>query len=218
MLRAVDITQDGPGMRFTLMSLGQKLGEIKLRVPGLHNVRNALGAFAAARHIGATFEHARRALGAFVGVSRRFQVLGQARGITVVDDYAHHPTEIEATLSAARASYPAQRIIAVFQPHLYSRTRDFAAEFGRALASADVVWLTDIFPSREQPMEGVTTQLLVDAVQSAGGVSLHYVPGLAALGLEVREALREGDICVVMGAGNIDEVARAVYGKLMEVG
>ncbi len=218
MLRAVDIEHDGPGTRFTVMSVGKPLGEIRLRVPGVHNVRNALGAFAAARHIGADFEHARRALGGFIGVSRRFQVLGKARGIVVVDDYAHHPTEIDATISAARAAYPSQRIVAVFQPHLFSRTRDLAAEFGRALATADIVWLTDIFPAREQPIEGVTTQLLVDAVQSAGSAPPNYVAELDALGSQLGGSLQQGDICVVMGAGNIDNVARAVYARLMEVG
>jgi UDP-N-acetylmuramate--alanine ligase len=218
MLRAVDIRQDGPGMSFTVTAVGQALGEIRLRVPGLHNVRNALGAFAAARHVGAEFEHARRALNAFSGVSRRFQILGQARGIVVVDDYAHHPTEIDATISAARAAYPAQRIVAVFQPHLFSRTRDFASDFGRALAGADIVWLTDIYAAREQPIEGVTGQMIADAVQSAGGAKLHYVPELDALGVQVGSSLEQGDICVVMGAGNIDDVARTVYARLMEVG
>src|SRR5690606_35770249 len=105
-----------------VLSAGQPLGELRMRVPGLHNLRNALGAFAAARHLGATFEHAQAALEKFGGVSRRFDVVGSARGVTIVDDYAHHPTEIAATLAAARRSYPDARIVAVFQPHLYSRT------------------------------------------------------------------------------------------------
>jgi UDP-N-acetylmuramate--alanine ligase len=217
MLRAVDIQQDGSGMRFTVVSVGQPLGDIRLRVPGLHNVRNALGAYAAARHVGADFESAQRALGAFDGVSRRFQVLGTARDIVVVDDYAHHPTEIEATLAAARATYPARRIVAVFQPHLFSRTRDFATDFGRALAHADVVWLTDIFAAREQPIAGITGELLVAAVTHAGVRTLRYVPELGALEIEVGASLASGDVCVFMGAGNIDSVARALYARLAEV-
>ncbi|MGH7446922.1 MAG: UDP-N-acetylmuramate--L-alanine ligase, partial [Longimicrobiales bacterium] len=138
-LRAVNIRQDGRAMTFDVEERAERLGAVTLGAPGMHNVRNALGAFAIARHAGATFEAARTGLRSFAGVARRFQELGSAHGITIVDDYAHHPTEIVATLDTARGTYPGRRIVAAFQPHLYSRTRELAAEFGRALATADIV-------------------------------------------------------------------------------
>lgn len=213
-LRAVGVEVRGRGSRFLLQETGEVLGEILLSVPGLHNIRNALGAFAAARHVGAELEAARRALAAFRGVARRFQELGTAGGVVVVDDYAHHPTEIDATLSAARSAYPGRRLVAVFQPHLYTRTRDFADEFGRALAAADVVWVTDVFPAREAPIPGVSGEMVADAVRATGAAEVHYAPELTALPNALAAALRSGDVCLTMGAGNIDETGRAVLGHL----
>src|SRR5690606_23546243 len=166
-LRATNVEPHGRGSRFRVEEGGTPLTELTLRLPGLHNVRNALGALAAARAAGAAVEAAQRALATFEGVDRRFQELGQAGGVVFVDDYAHHPTEITATLAAARAAYPGRRIVAVFQPHLYTRTRDFADAFGRALAGADVAWVTDIYPAREAPIPGVTGELVARAVEAA---------------------------------------------------
>lgn len=213
-LRAIDIRQDGRSMRFTVVDGGQLLGELTVGAPGLHNVRNALAAFALARFAGAPFTAAQDALPAFSGVSRRFQVLGSARGITVVDDYAHHPTEIRATIDAARGAYPGQRIIAAFQPHLYSRTRDLADEFGRALAGADTVWITDVYPAREAPIEGVTGELIVARTQSAGARDIRYAATLDELGRLLRAALQSGDVLLAMGAGDIDDMARDVFAAL----
>jgi UDP-N-acetylmuramate--alanine ligase len=213
-LRATDITQAGRAMTFTVIDRGDTLGEITLGAPGLHNVRNALGAFALARHAGASFAAAQAALRNFSGVARRFQELGTANGVTVVDDYAHHPTEVEATLSAARGTYPGQRIVAAFQPHLYSRTRDLAGDFGRALAAADVVWISDVYPAREAPIEGVTGELIVRAARSAGAGHVHYAATLDELGRALRGDLRAGDVLVAMGAGDIDELAHALFETL----
>jgi UDP-N-acetylmuramate--alanine ligase len=213
-LRAVDVRQEGRTMTFTVFDGVDELGDITLGAPGMHNVRNALGAIALARYAGAPFAAAQAALPLFTGVSRRFQVLGSPRGITVVDDYAHHPTEIDATIAAARGAYPQQRIVAAFQPHLYSRTRDLAAEFGRSLAAADLVWITDVYPAREAPIEGVNGQLIVDAALAAGAGDVRYAVSLAELGRGLIDTLENGDVLLAMGAGDIDEVAHGMLATL----
>ncbi len=212
-LRASDLRHTDDGSVFTARADGEDLGSIALRVPGLHNVRNALAALALARHAGAPMDAAQTALAGFPGVARRFQVLGQAAGVTVVDDYAHHPTEIAATLAAARERYPDHRLVAVFQPHLYSRTRDQHEGLGTALAAADVVWVTDVYPAREAPIPGITGSLVADAAKRAGA-DVSYVAHPAALTGAVLEILATGDVCVTLGAGDIDLVAQALFQSL----
>jgi UDP-N-acetylmuramate--alanine ligase len=190
---------------------GRELGRITLGAPGLHNVRNALGAFVLARNGGATFEAAQQALSGFSGVARRFQELEVVGDIAMVDDYAHHPTEVSATLDAARGAFPKRRLIAAFQPHLYSRTRDLAADFGVALAAADEVWVTDVYPAREAPIAGVSGELVADAARQAGVAPVHYVTTLDELGRALRAELRAGDALVAMGAGDIDEMVHALH-------
>jgi UDP-N-acetylmuramate--alanine ligase len=183
------------------------LGRARLKAPGLHNVRNALAAVAVARKLGAGWDAIEAGLASYGGVDRRFEHVGEAEGVLVVDDYAHHPTEIQATLAAARAGYADRRIVAVFQPHLYSRTRDFAREFGEALAAADVVFLTDIYAARERPIEGVTGEMILAHLRAAGA-DVHYVPDRADVVDAVSAELRAGDLCLTMGAGNLDIAAR----------
>ncbi len=209
-LRATDVQPRGRGGRFTLEERGRSIGTFELGVPGLHNVRNALAAIAAARHVGADLQAVADALATFRGVGRRFEELGEAAGVIFIDDYAHHPTEVEATLAAARAAFPDRRLVAVFQPHLYTRTRDFASGFGRALAAADVVWVTDVYPAREAPIPGVTGALVADAAGRSGAGEVHYVDSVDALRDALAESLRPGDLCLTMGAGDIDETGRAV--------
>jgi UDP-N-acetylmuramate--alanine ligase len=213
-LRAVQLRQQGHVMMFDVLEHGERLGSITLPTPGIHNVRNALGALALARHAGATFTDAQTALGMFSGVARRFEELGHARGITVIDDYAHHPTEIAATLAAARGTHEGRRIIAAFQPHLYSRTRDLAGDFGRALAAADVVWVTDVYAAREAPIPGVSGELVASAARAAGASVVAYVSSLEQLRAELLERLRENDVLVAMGAGDIDEMAHSLLASL----
>ncbi|MEX0907457.1 MAG: UDP-N-acetylmuramate--L-alanine ligase [Gemmatimonadota bacterium] len=213
-LRATDVSQQGGIMRFTVVDRGATLGAITLGAPGVHNVRNALGAFALARHAGATLDAARTALATFSGVSRRFQVLGTASGISVIDDYAHHPTEIVATIEAARGAYPDRRVVAAFQPHLYSRTRDLANEFGRALALADRVWITDVFAAREEPFPGVDGGLVVRAAMAAGADSVTYAPTLEELSRGLLRELADGDVLVAMGAGDISDMTQGLFAVL----
>jgi UDP-N-acetylmuramate--alanine ligase len=213
-VRATDIRQDGRTMTFTVVEQGREVGQLTLGAPGLHNIRNVLGAFIVARHAGAGFEAAQAALPGFSGVARRFQELGTASGITVVDDYAHHPTEIDATLATARGAYPARRIVAAFQPHLYTRTRDLSGAFGRALSAADVVWVSDVYPAREAPIEGVTGELVADAARSAGAGAVRYASTLDEMHRALRGVLRSGDVLVAMGAGDIDDMAHEIFRSL----
>ncbi|MEJ2679647.1 MAG: cyanophycin synthetase, partial [Gemmatimonadota bacterium] len=214
-LRAVDVRRTEDGAVFAVQQDGEDLGAVALRVPGTHNVRNALGALALARHAGASMADVRTALANFPGVARRFQVLGQAAGVTVVDDYAHHPTEITATLSAARERFPGHRLIAVFQPHLYSRTRDLHEDLGQALAAADAVWVTDVYPAREAPIPGVSGALVADAA-TRGGAPATYVAHPEVMTGAVLEILKAGDVCVTLGAGDIDVVARGLLEGLRD--
>lgn len=196
--------RDGQSMHIVFD--GAPVGSLTLRVPGDHNRRNALAALAAGLLLGYPFEQLRPGLEAFGGVERRFERKGEINDILVIDDYAHHPTEVRATLEAARAAYPGRRLVALFQPHLYSRTRDFAGEFGTALAlGADVVALTDIYKAREQPIAGVTSQLIADAAARAG-----HAPEWLGLRADATAALRAlvkaGDVVLTMGAGDVTQV------------
>jgi UDP-N-acetylmuramate--alanine ligase len=190
------------GSKFDCYYDGKKLGDVDLAVPGLHNVRNALAAIATGLALGVTLDAMRPGLAEFTGVERRFQRLGVVDGVTIIDDYAHHPTEIEATLQAARTAFPNQRIIAAFQPHLYTRTRDFFPAFAKALARADAVFLCDIYPAREQPIEGVTSELIASKLRKE-----KKAPAWEGPRTELAEALekfvREGDVVLTIGAGDI---------------
>lgn len=212
-LRAVEVHANGRGSTFTVVEDGVFAGRFTVAAPGVHNVRNALAAAGVARSFGAGWDAVRAGLAAFRGVGRRYDVLGTEAGVQVVDDYAHHPTEIAATLAAARAANPDRRVVAVFQPHLFTRTRDFYREFGRALATADRIWVTDVYPAREKPLAGVTGKLVASAVAgSASRVSYH--PALATLAEAVATDLCEGDLCVLMGAGSIESTGPEVLDLL----
>lgn len=213
-LRAVGIEAARDVTRFCVEEHGVVLGELAVGAAGEHNVRNALAAFAAARTAGADLAAAQRALLAFRGVARRFEEIGEVNGVVFVDDYAHHPTEVRATLAAARGRYAGRRLIAVFQPHLFTRTRDFAAAFGSALAAADAVRVTDVYPARERPIPGVTGELVARAAADAGARDLGYDASLDKLVERLAGELRHGDVCITMGAGNIDDAARAVFARL----
>lgn len=198
-VRATAVTFDERGSHFEVAGVGF----FRLFVPGEHNVRNALAAIAVARELGVEPHTIATGLSRFLGVDRRFQILGEYAGALIVDDYAHHPTEIRATIAAARSGYPARRVVALFQPHLYSRTRDFATEFGTALRAADVAIVAPIYAAREKPVEGVSARMIADAA-----------PGIEFLDRsngeiynEMRRRLGAGDIFITMGAGDVHEIA-----------
>ncbi|MGQ0714078.1 MAG: UDP-N-acetylmuramate--L-alanine ligase [Gemmatimonadaceae bacterium] len=212
-LRAIDVRGESAGSLFEVVFDGDELGEVELGVPGRHNILNALAALASGLALGASVETMGAALGEFTGVERRFQRLGTARGVMVIDDYAHHPTEIRATLAAARAAFPGRRVLAAFQPHLYSRTRDFAKEFGQALAAADAVFLTEIYPARERPIEGVTSDLIARALRGAGG-ELAWRGDRPVLAEALAEVVRQGDVVLTIGAGDITKTGPELLERL----
>jgi UDP-N-acetylmuramate--alanine ligase len=180
--------------------------QLRLQVPGLHNLRNAVAALAAVDALGGGLELAARALADFQGVGRRFERLGEFAGVAVVDDYAHHPSELAATLSAARQAFPGRRLVAVFQPHLYSRTAAHGQAMGEALAVADVVFVTEIYAAREQPIAGVSGQQVAAAAERAGA-DTRFEPTRADVGRNVYQELRAGDVVLTLGAGDITRVA-----------
>ena len=189
--------------------------DVVLRVHGAHNALNALAALEAARLAGADEARAAAALASFEGAGRRFQLLGSTRGARVYDDYAHHPSEVAATLLAARTLAP-RRLVAVFQPHLYSRSAALAREFGRALALADVIAVLEIYPARERAEDhpGVSGLRIAEAASdAAAGRTVYWLPTFAQAEPVLRAELREGDLCVVMGAGDVDALARALVSR-----
>ena len=212
-LRAINARNDATGAAFAVEYDGDLLGSVKLQVSGTHNVLNALAAVAAGLVVGAPFAGLAYGLSEFSGAERRFERIGEARGITLIDDYAHHPTEIAATLSAARASFPDRRIVVAFQPHLYSRTRDFAREFACALCGADAVYLTEIYAAREKPIAGITADLIANAFGPEKR-KLAWRGDRAALADALAAGVRDGDVVITMGAGDITKTGPELLDRL----
>ncbi|HEV8118197.1 MAG TPA: UDP-N-acetylmuramate--L-alanine ligase [Thermoanaerobaculia bacterium] len=209
-LRADRIRLEASGTTFEVWEgTTWSLGEVRLPLPGRHNVANALAAIAVGRELSVPFPTIARALKEFTGVVRRFETKGEREGILVLDDYAHHPTEIAATLAAARQVHPGRRLVALFQPHLFSRTRDFAAGFGQALLAADVAVVTDVYPSREKPIEGVTGELIASAARSAGHKRVIYIPEKTRVVGELEDLLMSGDLLLTLGAGDVVRLGEA---------
>ena len=157
--------------------------------------------------LGAPLEPALEALAGYAGLGRRFERLGEVKGVALVDDYAHHPSELEATLAAARQAFPGRRLVAVFQPHLYSRTAQHGPAMGRALAAADMVVVTAIYRAREQPIPGVSAEAVVQAARDAGATVI-YEPDRSQVGDRMHELVRPGDVIITLGAGDITRVGR----------
>jgi UDP-N-acetylmuramate--alanine ligase len=204
---ARDISFTGGKTVFSVYKKAQKLGALELTIPGLHNVKNALAACAVATELGVDFAVIAKSLLGFGGIRRRFEIIGQKAGVTVIDDYAHHPSEIAATLSAARgAGY--KRVVAVFQPHLYTRTRDFLDGFAKALCAADEFVVTAIYKSREEPIAGVNSHAIVEKAKKLGHTHARYIEKKADIAAALAPLCRAGDAVVVMGAGDINEICK----------
>jgi UDP-N-acetylmuramate--alanine ligase len=189
------------------------LGDLHLRVPGRHNLLNALATVSVGLELGLPFERITSALGEFLGAERRFQLLGEVDGVMVVDDYGHHPTEIEAVLAAARAGLD-RRLLVVFQPHRYTRTAQLLEEFGRALSMADEVVLTDIYAAGEEAIPGVTIEAVADAVRHVSAKRVHVVRPLEALPGAVAALARPGDMVITLGAGSIGSAGERILAEL----
>ena len=211
--RADDVQLSPFQARFMVWHRGMQLGEVNLKMVGAHNVLNALACCAVAHELGIPFATTAEALGDFQGVQRRFTVRGESHGITVVDDYGHHPAEIRATLAGARASFPHRRIVCAFQPHRYSRTRDLMGEFATAFNDADAVVLTEIYAAGEDPLPGISGARLHEAVQACGHRDASFV-GRAGLAEKLRATVREGDLVLTLGAGDITHAAEELLGLL----
>ena len=200
---------DAAGTHFVVQGGDGELGSVFLPLPGAFNALNALAAIAVGLELDLDFDALAEGCASFTGVARRFEVLGERDGVTVVDDYAHHPTELRAVLEATRQAMPGRRVAAVFQPHLFSRTRDFADKFAEALLGAEIAVVLPIYPAREEPIEGVSSQLLVDEARRLGHPHvLAGPPPEEALGL-LEEVLRPGDVLLTLGAGDVDLLAGA---------
>ena len=206
--RAEQITYAGTGSRFSLYSKGMLLGTVNLNVPGLFNIYNALAATAVAREMDLAFPAIREGLRRFTGVQRRLEVRGEARGITVVDDYGHHPTEIRATLAAARQVWPG-RLIVVFQPHRYTRTKALFDEFLTAFSQADVLIVTDIYAASEEAIPGVTADSLCEAIRRAGHPDVVHLSDFAAIVTHLLKIARPSDVILTQGAGSVWKIGDA---------
>ncbi len=214
-LCAESITYEPQGTRISVRWRGEPLGAFDLALRGRHNVRNTLAVIGVLLALGLDPHSAAPAFAGFAGVERRFQTVGVSAGVNVLDDYAHHPTEVRATLETARQAFGTRRLVVAFQPHLFSRTQAFAEEFGRALARADVIFVTDIYPAREKPIPGVSAELVAAAARVAAGAErVRFVPDLNALAAAVRLELKAGDVFMTLGAGDINRVAYEVAEEL----
>ncbi len=201
--------------RFTALNKGQSLGTVNLQIPGKHNILNSLAAIALGLEMGISFDKIAAGLTAYSGVRRRFEIKGIAHDVMVVDDYAHHPTEVTVTLRAARRGWD-RRIVAVFQPHLFTRTRDFYRDFATAFLECDVLVVTDIYPAREREIPGITGELVTRAARTSGHKQVYYVPELKNLPEQLDEIVRGGDMILTIGAGSIWRYAESYYQHLKE--
>jgi UDP-N-acetylmuramate--alanine ligase len=201
-LQAVDIVHKQNLSSFTVIKHGAELGSVTIQIPGNHNVLNALAAITVGLELGVPFAKVKTGIEKFTGVFRRWEIKGEVNGITVIDDYAHHPTEIKATLAGAKAGWR-RRVVCVFQPHLYTRTRDFYDDFGRAFFNADVLVLTDVYPAREEPIQGVSGELIANAAREFGHKQVHYVPAKTEVPAFLSSIVKPGDMVITMGAGDI---------------
>ena len=212
-VRGTDISQDETGVTFNVAFRGRKMGSLYVRIPGEHNVLNALAAVAVASELDVPFAAASEGISAFTGISRRLEHKGEARGIVVMDDYAHHPTEIMATLRAARTFWR-KRIVAVFQPHRHTRTKALWERLGRSFYDADVVVVTSIYGAGEEPIPGVTAELVAKAAARAGHRDVRYIPEKSEIPDRLIETLRPGDLVITLGAGDIWKTGEEILRRL----
>jgi UDP-N-acetylmuramate--alanine ligase len=205
------------GSTFSVWKGSDPLGEVILPVPGVHNVYNALAATAVAMELDVPFDKIVEAFAGFKNANRRFQFKGEAGGVTVVDDYGHHPTEILATLSAAKNSAGGRRTVVVFQPHRYSRTSELMDDFAVSFNNADALFILDIYPASEEPIEGVTAEVLTENIRKFGHKNAHYIGDIESATDKIYKELRPGDLVITLGAGNVtrlsDELLEHLKGR-----
>jgi UDP-N-acetylmuramate--alanine ligase len=214
-IRATHVKHDGFRTSFVAHFKGYRLGEVSFNMPGAHNVLNAMACIAIALELDVPFSAIQEGFAGFGGVGRRFTVKGEPRGVMVVDDYGHHPAEIKATLAAARQGWPERRIIAAFQPHRYSRTHELFSDFVTAFYDADVLILTDVYAAGEQPIEGATAERLAKEIRRHGQKDVTHIANREEIPSHLAAMVKEGDIVITLGAGNIWQQGEALV-KLLE--
>jgi len=200
---ARDVRLDPAGSSYLAVAGGKTLGPIELAVPGAHNVLNSLAAIAVGLELAVPFESIQSGLAAFTGVDRRFQIRGDEGGVLVVDDYGHHPTEIRATLETLRGRAGSRRTVVLFQPHRYTRTQHLWDEFCRAFHLADVLLLADVYPAGEEPIPGVNSEALAQAIAKRGHSQVVYAGDLKSAGERLAQEARTGDVVLTLGAGSV---------------
>ena len=200
-IRAINISHSEFSSTFTVKYYGKELGDITLKIPGLHNVKNSLVAVTIAHELGIDFKTIKKALESFSGVYRRFEIKYD-KELLVIDDYAHHPTETTVVLAGIRSGWD-RRLVAVFQPHLYTRTRDFYQEFGRSFLNSDLFICTDVYPAREEPIDGISGELIASAAKKFGHKNVIYVKDKNDVPKVLNDLKRNDDIIITMGAGDI---------------
>ena len=214
---ASDIVHNKSETTFTVFYKQKNLGVIHLQVPGEHNVLNALASVALGIEMNIPFHDIAAGLESYKGVRRRFDIKGEANGVMVVDDYAHHPTEVRVTLNSARNGWN-RRIIGVFQPHLYSRTKAFYQEFAIALMEADILVITDVFPARENPIDGINGKMVADFAKESGHKNIYYIENLENLEKKLDNLCQPNDMVITIGAGNIWRYAESYINHLKDLG
>jgi len=215
-IHARGLTTSGLSSNYELCCGNEVLGLINLPLAGRHNVYNSLAAAAVALELGVPFEVIAKAMSEFSGVQRRLQIKGEAGSITVVDDYGHHPTEIRATLGAMRAAWPKRRLVVMFQPHRYSRTKGLFKEFCTAFHDADFLFMTDIYPASENPIPGVTSQALLEQIRAHGQKNVYYVPDLNNIAHQIVPFLQDDDVVLSLGSGSIWQSGEQVLAAIRE--
>jgi UDP-N-acetylmuramate--alanine ligase len=204
------------GSIFTVWRGAEAVGDVTLRVPGLHNVYNSLAAIAVGFELEVPFTQIAEALSDFTGAGRRFQFKGEVSGVLVIDDYGHHPTEVKATLAAAKIGSGGRRIVVLFQPHRYSRTHDLMEEFARSFNNADTLFVTDIYGASEDPIEGVNAEALTGAIKRFGHKDVRYIGPLENAATVIRDHVKTGDLVVTLGAGTVSRVSDQLLSLLRE--
>ena len=212
-LQAIDVHYDQQKSEFTILYKGENLGKVELNVPGAHNVRNALAAIVTAIELNVPIKTIKNAIKSFSGVYRRFEVKAKIGNNMIVDDYAHHPTEVAATLLAAKTGWK-KRVVAIFQPHTYTRTRDFYQEFGKSFFNADILIVTDIYPAREEPIQGIDGELIANAAKNYGHKHVHYIKNKKDVPSFVEKNIGTNDLIITLGAGDIYKYGEEIINRL----
>jgi UDP-N-acetylmuramate--alanine ligase len=216
--QALDVTFAGHKSLFTVHHLGETLGHISLNLPGMHNVYNSMASIAVGIELDISFDTIKDALESLEGVQRRLEIKGKQKGITVVDDYGHHPTEIKTTLQAVKECWPNRRIAVVFQPHRYSRTKALFDDFKRSFYQSDILLVLPIYSAGEEMLEGISSEVLCEAIISHGHREVFYIQDSSLAVTHLKEILKEGDVLLTLGAGNVWQVGEVLLQELSQNG